>query len=116
MTLHRVAISSTGIYIPQEVITNEELVAPFNSYVQLENAQHASEIAAGTFTPLVESNVEFIEKASGIKRRHVMDKSGVLDPTRMRPRLKPRADEELSLMAEIAVAAAQDALQRAGKT
>jgi beta-ketodecanoyl-[acyl-carrier-protein] synthase len=116
MTMHRVAISSTGIYVPTEVITNEELVASFNAYVQLENAQHATEIAAGTFTPLVESNVEFIEKASGIKRRHVMNKSGVLDPTRMRPRLKPRADEELSMMAEIAVAAAQDALQRAGKT
>ena len=116
MTLHRVAISSTGIYVPPEVITNEELVQSFNAYVQLENAQHATEIAAGSFTPLVESNVEFIEKASGIKRRYVVEKSGVLDPTRMRPRLKPRPDDELSLMAEIGVAAAKDALQRAGKT
>jgi beta-ketodecanoyl-[acyl-carrier-protein] synthase len=114
--MHRVAISSTGIYVPPEVITNEELVQSFNAYVQLENAKHAAEIAAGSFTPLVESNVEFIEKASGIKRRYVVEKSGVLDPTRMRPRLKPRADDELSLMAEIGVAAAKDALQRAGKT
>jgi beta-ketodecanoyl-[acyl-carrier-protein] synthase len=116
MSMHRVAISSTGIYVPPEVITNEELVQSFNAYVQLENARHAAEIAAGSFTPLVESNVEFIEKASGIKRRYVVEKSGVLDPTRMRPRLKPRADDELSLMAEIGVAAAKDALQRAGKT
>ncbi len=116
MSMHRVAISSTGIYVPPEVITNEELVQSFNAYVQLENARHTNEIAAGSFVPLVESNVEFIEKASGIKRRYVVEKSGVLDPTRMRPRLKPRADDELSLMAEIGVAAAKDALQRVGKT
>ncbi len=116
MTLHRVAISSTGIYVPPEVITNAELVQSFNAYVQLENSQHVAEIAAGSFTPLVESNVEFIEKASGIKRRYVVEKSGVLDPTRMRPRLTPRADDQLSMMAEISVAAAKDALQRAGKS
>ncbi len=116
MSLHRVAISSTGIYVPPEVITNAELVQSFNAYVQLENAQHAAEIAAGSFTPLVESNVEFIEKASGIKRRYVVEKSGVLDPTRMRPRLTPRPDDQISLMAEIGVAAAKDALLRAGKS
>jgi beta-ketodecanoyl-[acyl-carrier-protein] synthase len=114
--MHRVAISSTGIFVPTEVITNEELVASFNAYVELENALHADDIAAGSRTPLVPSNVEFIEKASGIKRRHVLEKSGVLDPTRMRPRFIRRPDNEISLMAEIAVAAAQDALQRAGKT
>lgn len=114
--MHRVAISSTGIYVPHEVITNEELVQAFNAYVKLENARRADEIAAGSRAPLVESNVEFIEKASGIKRRHVLEKSGVLDPTRMRPRFTRRGDDELSLMAEIAVAAATEALQRAGKT
>ena len=59
---------------------------------------------------------EFIEKASGIKRRYVMEKSGVLDPTRMRPRFKARLDTEISMMAEIAVAAANDALKKAGRT
>jgi beta-ketodecanoyl-[acyl-carrier-protein] synthase len=63
---------------------------------------------------MVHSSVEFIEKASGIKQRYVIDKSGVLDPTRMKPRFAPRPDEELSLMAEIAVAAAKDALAAAG--
>jgi beta-ketodecanoyl-[acyl-carrier-protein] synthase len=53
----------------------------------------------------VHSSVEFIEKASGIKQRYVIDKSGVLDPTRMKPRFAPRPDDQLSLMAEIAVAA-----------
>ncbi len=114
--MHRVAISSTGLFTPPHVISNEELVASFNQYVELQNAEHASEIAAGTFTALTPSNVEFIEKASGIKRRYVLEKTGVLDPTRMRPRFTKRADDEISLMAEIGVAAAQDALNRAGKT
>src|SRR5438105_889 len=114
--MHRVAISSTGLFTPPEVITNEELVAAFNAYAQLENAKYAAEIAAGTRTALTESSVEFIEKASGIKRRYVMEKSGVLNPRRMRPLFKARPDTEISLMAEIAVRAAQDALSAAGKT
>ena len=113
--MHRVAISSTGIYIPPEVITNEELVQSYNAYVQLENSRNAAAIAEGSRAPLVESSVEFIEKASGIKRRYVMEKSGVLDPQRMRPRFARRPDQELSMMAEIGVAAARDALARAGK-
>ena len=114
--MHRVAISSTGIYIPPEVITNEELVASFNQFADQENALHAAEIEAGTRAPIPQSSVEFIEKASGIKRRYVMEKSGVLDPQRMRPRFKARPDSEISMMAEIGVAAARDALARAGKT
>jgi beta-ketodecanoyl-[acyl-carrier-protein] synthase len=65
---------------------------------------------------MVPSSVEFIEKASGIKQRYVIDKAGVLDPTRMRPRFAPRPDDQLSLMAEIAVDAANKALAAAGKT
>jgi beta-ketodecanoyl-[acyl-carrier-protein] synthase len=42
-----------------------------------------------------------------------VDKEGVLDPARMRPRLPPRADEEPSLMAEMAVLAAREALAKA---
>jgi len=113
--MHRVAISSTGLYIPPHVISNEELVASFNRFADLENAKHAADIAAGTRQPIPQSSVEFIERASGIKRRYVMEKSGVLDPQRMRPRLTARPDSELSLMAEIGVAAARDALARAGK-
>ena len=113
--MHRVAISSTGLYIPPQTISNEELVATFNSFADQENAAHGAAIAAGTRLPIAQSSVEFIEKASGIKCRYVMEKSGVLDPQRMRPRLQARPDDELSLMAEIGVAAARDALTRAGK-
>ena len=114
--MHRVAISSTGLFTPPDVITNAELVAAYNAYAALQNAQHADAIAAGTQTALTDSSVEFIEKASGIQRRYVMEKTGVLDPTRMRPHFTPRPDTEISLMAEIAVKACQDALQAAGKT
>ena len=114
--MHRVAISSTGLFTPSEVITNEELVAAYNAYAQQENTLHAAEIAAGTRAALTESSVEFIEKASGIKRRYVLEKSGVLDPNRMRPKFAPRPDSEVSLMAEIAIKAGQDALAAAGKT
>ena len=114
--MHRVCISSTGLYVPPFTISNAELVAAFNQFADLDNATHATEIAAGSRSAVPYSSVEFIEKASGIQQRYVVEKSGVLDPTRMRPRLTPRPDTEISLMAEIGVAAAQDALQRAGKT
>lgn len=113
--MQRVAISSTGLYIPPYVISNEELVDSFNQFAEIENAVHAADIAAGTHKAIPPSSIEFIEKASGIKRRYVVEKSGVLDPQRMRPRLTRRPDNQISLMAEIGVAAARDALARAGK-
>jgi len=114
--MHSVVISGTGLYRPPHVITNAELVVAFNQYADLQNAQHAQAIAAGERTALTHSSVEFIEKASGIKQRHVIEKSGVLDPTRMYPRFTERPDDQLSLMAEIAVDAAKQALAQAGKT
>jgi beta-ketodecanoyl-[acyl-carrier-protein] synthase len=111
-----VVISGTGLYQPPFTITNAELVASFNAYVEQQNALHADAIAAGTREPLTPSSVEFIEKASGIKQRYVMDKEGILDIHRMYPRFKERPDDELSLMAEIAVDAARKAMAQAGKT
>ncbi|WP_422015560.1 beta-ketoacyl-ACP synthase III [Roseateles sp.] len=111
-----VVISGTGLYRPPHVITNAELVEAFNRYADLHNAEHATAIATGERAALTHSSVEFIEKASGIKQRYVIEKDGVLDPTRMYPRFAPRGDDQLSLMAEIAVAAARQALEQAGKT
>ena len=111
----RVVISGTGLYRPPHIITNAELVEAFNAYAQRFNARNAARIEAGEVEAIVGSSVEFIEKASGIRQRYVIDKAGVLDPDRMRPRFAPRADDELSMMAEIAVAAARPALAAAGK-
>jgi len=114
--MHRATISSTGLFTPPHSISNAELVTAFNAYADLENTKNATQIAAGTAQPVPHSSVEFIEKASGIQHRYVMEKAGVLDPTRMRPRLAARDDTEISLMAEIGVHACRDALARAGKT
>ncbi len=110
-----VVITGTGLYQPPHVITNAELVESYNAYADLQNAQHAQAIAAGERQPLPHSSVEFIEKASGIRQRYVLEKQGVLDPTRMKPRFAPRPDEQLSLMAEIAVDAGRQALAAAGR-
>jgi beta-ketodecanoyl-[acyl-carrier-protein] synthase len=112
--MKNVVISGTGLFTPPHVITNEELVASFNAYADLQNAQHAAAIAAGTRSAIPHSSVEFIEKASGIRQRFVLEKAGVLDPTRMKPRFAPRPDAALSLMAEIAVDAGAKAIAAAG--
>ena len=108
-------ISATGLFTPEETITNEELVESFNRFVDAENARHADAIAAGTCEPLDHSSTGFIEKASGIKARHVMAKAPILDPEIMAPRWDERGDDEPSLMCEIGVAAARQALDRAGR-
>ncbi|MDG6079982.1 beta-ketoacyl-ACP synthase III [Erythrobacter litoralis] len=108
-------ISATGLFTPEHSITNEELVASFNEYVRRENAKNAEDIDAGKVEALTESSVEFIEKASGIKARHVMSKEPVLDPDIMAPRWAERSNDELSILAEIGVKAAREAMERAGR-
>lgn len=112
---HRPVISSTGLFTPSESISNEELVESFNKYVELFNAENADAIAAGAVEALAPSSVEFIEKASGIKARHVMVKDPILDPETMSPRWEERGNDELSILAEIGVKAARQALERAGR-
>jgi beta-ketodecanoyl-[acyl-carrier-protein] synthase len=114
--MHRVAIAGTGLFTPDEVISNAELVASYNEYAHRQNTLHAEAIAAGEREPLPMSSEEFIVKASGIERRHVVNKYGILDPGIMHPVLPERAEEELSIMAEIAVKAADEAMRRAGVT
>ncbi|WP_417249253.1 beta-ketoacyl-ACP synthase III [Celeribacter sp.] len=109
-----VVISGSGVFTPPHVITNDELVASFNAYVDLYNARHAAEIEAGTVEAKSPSSSEFIFSASGIEQRFVMDKEGILDPERMCPRYPARPDDAPSLMAEMGVTAAQEALAQAG--
>jgi beta-ketodecanoyl-[acyl-carrier-protein] synthase len=102
-------ISSTGLFTPTDTITNEELVASFNAYADRYNAAHPDA------EPLTYSSVEFVEKASGIKSRHVMDKRAILDPDIMEPRYPERPNDQISMMAEIGVAACREALAAAGR-
>ncbi len=111
----RPVISSTGLFTPADSISNEELVASFNAYVAQHNAQHAAAIEAGEMVALQPSSVEFIEKASGIKARKVLSKASILDVDVMCPRFEERPNEQISVLAEIGVAGARDALERAGR-
>jgi beta-ketodecanoyl-[acyl-carrier-protein] synthase len=108
-------ISATGLFTPADSISNEELVESFNTYVERHNDTYAAEIDAGRVIALTPSSVEFIEKASGIKARFVLSKAPILDPEIMAPRIAERPNEELSVLAEMAVKAARDALARAGR-
>ena len=108
-----VVITGTGLYTPEHAIDNAALVAAFNAWVDSENEQHAAAIARGEREPLAHSSSEFIEKASGIKSRYVLDASGILDPQRMRPKLPQRGNDETSIQCEMATAAARQALAAA---
>lgn len=108
-----IAISGTGLYTPPNAISNDELVEAFNTYVERFNAAHAEDIHQGAMEALTPSSAEFIEKASGIKSRYVMDKSGILDPEVMCPQIAERPNKEISVLAEIGVKAAFEALQKA---
>ncbi|MEM1104206.1 MAG: beta-ketoacyl-ACP synthase III [Pseudomonadota bacterium] len=108
-----IGISGTGLFTPSDSISNEELVTAFNAFVARHNDANAEAIANGDVEPLQPSSAEFIEKASGIKARYVMAKDAILDPDIMAPRLPERSNEEISVLAEIAVAAARDAMRAA---
>jgi beta-ketodecanoyl-[acyl-carrier-protein] synthase len=113
--LTHAVIAATGLFTPEQSISNAELVEAYNAYADRFNADHAAEIAAGEVEALTPSSVEFIEKASGIKSRFVVDKTGVLDPARMVPHIPERSNDELSVLAEMAVKAAQQAIAAWGK-
>ena len=112
--MHQAVIAATGLYTPPYSLSNAELVETFNAYVERFNAANADAIEAGEVAALTPSSAEFIEKASGIKSRFVMNKSGLVDPEVMAPVLPERPNEEISVLAEIAVAAAKDAIARWG--
>jgi beta-ketodecanoyl-[acyl-carrier-protein] synthase len=109
----RTAISGTGLYTPPGSISNAELVQAYNEYVRHYNAAHHEAIVSGAMHPLLRSSDEFIVKASGIHSRHVVAREGMLDPEVMCPRLPERTNEQLSLSAEISIAASQEALAAA---
>jgi beta-ketodecanoyl-[acyl-carrier-protein] synthase len=115
-TVFNVVISGTGLYTPANSISNDELVESFNTYSARFNSENAAAIEAGEVQPMPESSSAFIEKASGIKSRFVTDKAGILDPDRMVPRIPERSNDEWSILCEMSMKAAEEALRRAGKT
>ncbi len=110
-----IVVSGSGLYTPPHSISNDELVQSFNQYVDAYNDRYREEISAGAMAPLEYSSSEFILKASGIESRYVVEKTGILDPERMRPIIAEREDEELGLLAEFGLNAAKAALESAGR-
>ena len=115
MFVEKVVISGTGLYTPDQKISNEELVEAYNQYVDDFNQTNSVEIESGSLEPLQRSSAEFINKASGINSRYVMNRSGILNPDRMCPEIPERPDSEMSLQCEMAVAAAKQALTNANR-
>jgi len=114
--LSRILITGTGLFTPPDSVTNAELVASLGAANEKWNAEHRSEIERGEFEERDMPSEKFILRASGIGHRFVMDKKGMLDPHRLRPSLPLRGEDELSIQAEICVAAAQEALAQAGRS
>lgn len=110
-----VVISGSGLFTPPHSISNDELVNTFNQYVEEFNLENSDAIASGAIEALKPSSSEFIEKASGIKSRYVMYKEGALDTKTMMPLIPERSNDEVSIQAEMAVAAAKQAMKAANK-
>ncbi|MCK4507995.1 MAG: beta-ketoacyl-ACP synthase III, partial [Desulfuromonadales bacterium] len=113
--MNDVVISGTGLFTPPNVVTNVELVEAHNAYADKFNRENGKAIECGDVEAIQHSSVEFIEKASGIKQRYVMYKEGILDIERMMTTVPRRSPDEISICAEMAVAAAKEALSRAQK-
>lgn len=113
--MSNVVLSASGLYTPPESVSNEELVTAFNAYVEQYNADNAAAIDAGEVEALSPSAADFIYKASGIKSRYVVDKSGILDPEIMHPRIHTRGNDEPSIQCEMALAAIEQCLERADR-
>ncbi len=113
--MSKAVLSSTGLWTPKECISNDELVMAYNTWANAYNAAHQDEISAGELMEKPLSSAEFIEKASGIKSRFVVAKEPILNPDIMAPRMDERANDDISILAEIAVLAAKNTLKNAGR-
>ncbi|MAZ44972.1 MAG: beta-ketoacyl-ACP synthase III [Legionellales bacterium] len=97
--MRKVCISGTGMHVPEHSVDNDTLVEVFNNHAKQSGAP--------------ESSSAFIQKASAIERRHLIDPEGVLDQARMSPTIPKRSDNELSFQAEFAHKAGLAALKNA---
>jgi beta-ketodecanoyl-[acyl-carrier-protein] synthase len=111
--LSECVISGTGLWVPPHRISNAELVASLTTAVERWNLDHKAEIESGACETRDLPSERFIVKASGVESRYVIEKSGLLDPERLRPHLPTRSEDEPGIQCEISVAAAREALAQA---
>jgi len=60
--MENIYIAGTGYWKADEIVTNDEIVASFNNYVERFNADNIDQINSGTIEALGPSSTEFIEK------------------------------------------------------
>lgn len=108
-------ITGTGLWTPADGISNQELVESLSIAVKAWNDEHSEQISRGELEVRDLPSDRFIVKASGVKHRYVIEKSGVLDPKRLRPHLPTRTEDEDSIQCEIALEAIREALAEAGR-
>ncbi|MDA9045470.1 beta-ketoacyl-ACP synthase III, partial [Gammaproteobacteria bacterium] len=114
--MNDISIIGTGLWYPDELTTNKEVVDSYNTYVDNFNKENASLIESESIKAKAHSSEEFILKASGIKTRRLIDKKNSLDPTMMRPITKNEDASELSLLARVGIEAAKKAMAKANIT
>ncbi len=111
--MSEIYIAGTGIWYPDDSISNDEIVESFNAYVDSFNDNNKDAINNNEVLKLEYSSTEFIEKASGIKTRHVIDKKGILDINKMMPSVVHEDASKMSIHAEVGIKAALKALDNA---
>lgn len=114
--MNEILITGTGLFTPPDSITNDELVDSLCRANVRWNADHKADIERGEVEERDMPSLKFIQRASGIGHRYVLEKTGILDPDRLKPHLPTRSEGELSIQAEICLEAAREALARAGRT
>ena len=62
--MEQIVISGSGVFTPEESITNKELVKAYNTYADIYNSTNKSDISQGNKVALELSSEEFIYKAS----------------------------------------------------
>lgn len=115
--MSNIVMSGTGVYTPPHAVSNDEIVDSYNEFAEKYNTEHADAIEAGDIEAKALSSSAFIEKASGVKNRYMMNKSGTIDVNRMHPTLSELAPEHeigFPVQAQMGLNAAKEALDRAG--
>ena len=111
--MDNIHIAGTGIWHPEEMIPNDEIVESYNSYVDNFNHKNADVIDNGNMVAMEHSSASFIEKASGIKTRYVIDKKNILDIDKMMPQVEHEDESKLSIHAVVGINAAKKAMEQA---
>ena len=104
MTNPAVVISGVGLWTPDHIVSNAELVESYNAFAEKYNAEHAEAIVAGEWKRNLSLNGVH-RKASGIKSRYVYVKDGILDQAEHAANSSARGNA-ISDQAEVAVIAA----------